>query len=96
MTEPPSDSQLPTFSPGGLEGKPAETLPPPQIEGYEVGDKLREAGQGQVWRARQLSTGQEVALKFPHATALLSDAARAQATFALTVSWLFFLKASAK
>ena len=78
MTEPPSDSQLPTCSPGGPEGKPDKTLPPPQIEGYEVREKIGEAGQGQVWRARQLSTGQEVALKFPHATALLSDAARAR------------------
>jgi len=78
MTEPPSDSQLPTFSPGGPDRGGEEGAQPPQIEGYEVRDKLGEAGQGQVWRARQLSTGQEVALKFPHATALLSDAARAR------------------
>ena len=39
--------------------------PPPEIEGYEILDKLGEAGQGQVWRALQLSTKREVALKIP-------------------------------
>ena len=63
MTEPPSDSQLPTFSPGGPEGKPDKTLPPPQIEGYEVRDKLGEGGMGTVWRAVQQATRREVALK---------------------------------
>ena len=35
----------------------------PQIEGYEILCKLGEAGQGQIWRALQLSTNRQVALK---------------------------------
>ena len=40
-------------------------LPPPSIDGYQVREKLGEAGQGQVWRAVQLGTHREVALKVP-------------------------------
>ena len=39
----------------------------PEIEGYRVIDKLGEAGQGVVWRAVQLSTNRQVALKIPRA-----------------------------
>jgi WD40 repeat protein/predicted Ser/Thr protein kinase len=49
--------------------QPAEeesfSAPAPQIEGYQVLEKLGEAGQGQVWRAVQLSTGRQVAVKVP-------------------------------
>jgi predicted Ser/Thr protein kinase len=38
---------------------------PPRIDGYEIDGKLGEAGQGQVWKAVQLSTGRTVALKMP-------------------------------
>ena len=41
------------------------SAPAPEIEGYQILDKLGEAGQGQVWRAIRLSTGQQVALKVP-------------------------------
>ncbi|MEN6426614.1 MAG: LamG-like jellyroll fold domain-containing protein [Phycisphaerales bacterium] len=43
-------------------GPPA---PAPEIEGYQILGKLGEAGQGQVWRAIQLSTQRQVALKVP-------------------------------
>jgi serine/threonine protein kinase len=41
------------------------SAPAPQIEGYQILDKLGEAGQGQVWRAIQSSTGRQVAMKVP-------------------------------
>ncbi len=41
------------------------SAPAPEIEGYQILEKLAEAGQGQVWRAVQLSTGRQVALKVP-------------------------------
>jgi WD40 repeat protein/serine/threonine protein kinase len=41
------------------------SAPAPEIEGYKIIEKLGEAGQGQVWRAVQSSTGRQVALKVP-------------------------------
>ena len=38
--------------------------PVPAIEGYEITDRLGEGGMGTVWRAVQLSTRREVAMKF--------------------------------
>ena len=35
------------------------------IEGYEIIEKIAEAGQGQVWKAIQLSSGRQVAIKVP-------------------------------
>ena len=49
--------------------------PAPQIEGYQILDKLGEAGQGQVWRAVQLSTQRQVALKVPRIGLLSSKKA---------------------
>ncbi|MHC4741588.1 MAG: serine/threonine protein kinase [Planctomycetota bacterium] len=57
----------PTFARSGY-----VKAPPPRIEGYEVLGELGEAGQGQVWRARQLSTRREVALKVPRVELLSS------------------------
>jgi len=48
--------------PGSKESaKPAGAMP--EIEGYETISKLGEGGMGTVWRAVQLSTRREVALK---------------------------------
>ncbi|MFC1764013.1 protein kinase [Planctomycetota bacterium] len=43
-----------------------DTIPstPPNIEGYEIIEPLGQGGMGTVWRALQLSTKREVALKF--------------------------------
>ena len=45
----------------------------PQIEGYEILGKLGEAGQGQIWRALQVSTRREVALKVPKTGMISSE-----------------------
>jgi serine/threonine protein kinase len=58
------------------DGSPLTSARPPQIEGYDILTKLGEAGQGQVWRALQLSTGREVALKVPRIGSIISDRIR--------------------
>jgi len=64
--------ELPTVSgPGRVRARPGSTEPP-QIDGYEILTPLGEAGQGRVWRAVQLSTRREVALKVPHLELLTS------------------------
>jgi tetratricopeptide (TPR) repeat protein/tRNA A-37 threonylcarbamoyl transferase component Bud32 len=55
---------------------PMTSAESPQIQGYDILAKLGEAGQGQVWRALQLSTGREVALKVPRVGSLVSDRTR--------------------
>ena len=64
----------------GLEPKreTVSSAPPPQIEGYEIISELGEAGQGRVWRAVQLSTRREVALKVPRVDLLSSQKALAR------------------
>ena len=52
--------------------QPRFSAPAPQIEGYQILEKLGEAGQGQVWRAVQLSTQRQVALKVPRVGLLSS------------------------
>jgi len=67
MSDPASDQwgELPAVSgPSPGQGGPFD-LPAPRIEGYEIRDKLGEAGQGRVWRAVQMGTRREVALKVP-------------------------------
>ena len=53
--------------------------PLPEIDGYKILDKLGEAGQGQVWRALQLGTHREIALKVPRV--VLSSSAKVLARF---------------
>jgi tetratricopeptide (TPR) repeat protein/predicted Ser/Thr protein kinase len=60
----------------GSDHSPGPSEPPLQIEGYEIIEKVAEAGQGQVWRARQLSTGRDVAIKVPRAGLVTSERAR--------------------
>jgi eukaryotic-like serine/threonine-protein kinase len=52
------------------------TESPLQIQGYDVLEKVAEAGQGQVWRAVQLSTRNDVAIKVPKLGSVVSDRAR--------------------
>jgi len=47
-----------------------------QIDGYEVIEKVAEAGQGQVWRALQQSTDRCVAIKVPRSGSVTSERAR--------------------
>jgi serine/threonine protein kinase/tetratricopeptide (TPR) repeat protein len=44
-----------------------------RIEGYEIIERIAEAGQGQVWRAIQLSTGRQVAIKVPRVRSVNSE-----------------------
>jgi serine/threonine protein kinase len=60
------------------EEQPQFSAPAPEIEGYQILDKLGEAGQGQVWRAVQLSTQRQVALKVPRIGLLSSRKALAR------------------
>ena len=63
---------LPTVSGSAPRQGRAAPIPRPQIEGYEIVDQLGESGQGRVWRALQLSTRREVALKVPLVSLLKS------------------------
>ena len=60
-------------------GEPERTLDPdaPRIEGYDIIDLISDrGGQGTVWRATQLGTSREVALKFSQMGAFGSPRAR--------------------
>ena len=49
---------------------------PPQIEGYEILSRLGRGGMGIVWRAIQLSTKREVAVKLLEGRRITSEKAR--------------------
>ena len=51
-------------------------ITPPHIEGYETLGRLGKGGMGTVWRATQLSTKREIALKLLEGRRLTSDKAR--------------------
>ena len=53
-----------------------ETETSPYIDGFEVIEKIAEAGQGQVWRALQQSTGRHIAIKIPRLGTVISERAR--------------------
>ena len=76
MSEPPLDNDLPSISgpDPGEEADPTHGLP--QVKGYRVLDKLGQGGMGTVWRAVQLSTQREVALKLLPSGAFSSERTR--------------------
>ncbi|KPK42397.1 MAG: hypothetical protein AMJ65_07675 [Phycisphaerae bacterium SG8_4] len=76
---PDDDQSLPQVSmeiaashPGSMDGRP-------DIEGYRIIEALGQGGMGMVWRAEQLSTRREVALKL--LTSQRIDSPKAQARF---------------
>jgi len=71
-------NELPTISGSTPEQAGAFSVPPPQIQGYEIIGELGQAGQGRIWRAMQLSTRREVALKVPMVGLLSSRKALAR------------------
>lgn len=66
------NNTLPPTSYPSADDETAFPVTPPQIEGYKILGELGKAGQGCVWRALQLSTRREVALKVPR-TGVLSS-----------------------
>jgi len=72
------EGNLPTISGSGSGGDTPLAGELPQIEGFEITGKLGEGGMGTVWRAVQLSTRREVALKLMNAMAFGSDKAKAR------------------
>jgi len=60
-------------------GNPATaSLAAPEIEGYQIISELGKGGMGVVWRAIQISTGRQVALKIMSAAMIASPEARAR------------------
>jgi len=72
-----NESQLPTLSRDGSEAAGGSDEYP-KLEGYRILGRLGKGGVGIVWRAVQLSTRREVALKFLHAGSFASDRTRAR------------------
>ena len=60
--------------------KPKPALHHPVIEGYEIVGRLGQGGMGSVWKARELSTEREVAVKFLGRHRFDSDRAKASAS----------------
>jgi eukaryotic-like serine/threonine-protein kinase len=75
MNDTPFSSEFPTEAgpEAGGRGSPAGV---PEVEGYEVLDRLGEGGMGVVWRAVQLGTHREVALKLLGASLFGSERGR--------------------
>ena len=73
---------FPTISGDQISIPKEENIPSqsyPQIEGYKIIDRLGKGGMGTVWRAEQLSTKRQVALKLMVSHVI--DSQRAQARF---------------
>lgn len=70
------DGDLPTISAAGSGGAKSPLGELPQVEGYQITGQLGEGGMGTVWRAVQLSTHRQVALKLMGGAVFGSDKAR--------------------
>jgi len=71
------DDRLPPVTePAPADHRTAELAP--EIEGYHITGRLGQGGMGSVWRAVQLGTRREVALKLLSAAAFVSDRARSR------------------
>ncbi len=66
-------TQINTDLDDGCEGQHVHDTRMPSIKGYQILDLLGEGGMGIVWRAIQLSTGREVALKVMGSLAMGSE-----------------------
>jgi serine/threonine protein kinase/Tfp pilus assembly protein PilF len=79
MSELRDSTPLPPLpGPPPEEGSDYPSGVPPQVEGYEILEPQGEGGMGTVWRAVQLSTRREVALKLMTKQAFASENARAR------------------
>jgi len=79
MTDQPDEIQVSPITDGPGVEPPAADEPAPEIAGYRVVGPLGRGGMGTVWRAVQLSTQREVALKVMGSGAFASDKRRFQA-----------------
>ncbi len=70
--------RFPTFSQGETSALPKTSIVQPEIEGYKIVDQLGEGGMGTVWRAMQVSTNREVAIKVTNAQVFGSKRALAR------------------
>ena len=76
MTDLPNHGALPTPSEAGQSAETSGPQTAPNVEGYRIVSRLGEGGMGTVWRAVQLSTRREVALKILAAGTFASHRAR--------------------
>ena len=67
---------LPPVSDGPAEPPATDEAFAPEVDGYQLIERLGQGGMGTVWRARQLSANREVAIKFLAGGAFGSSAAR--------------------
>ena len=78
---PQSDHRVRTpldFSVGASSYSIEKTDQPPEIEGYQIIERLGVGGMGAVWRAKQLSTKRQVALKMMSSSRFTSEKAQAR------------------
>jgi|GEM_PF-587048 len=73
-----TETQEVTVAPEDHAQRPKRTSPYPVIEGYEIIGRLGQGGMGTVWKATELSTKREVAIKFLGRHRFDSDKAKAR------------------